>query len=83
VVGVNSFSAEEWERFTEEWLSSRGYARVAHPGAAGDKGLGVICFLSEAEFAWRVGQLPVQTTNHPLLPSDLWIEISKHQLLQF
>ena len=58
VARLGLMSADEWEQFTEEWVThfkhQGEYARVRRSGGAGDRGLDVMAFTSDLGFgaAW-------------------------------
>ena len=79
-IRVRTFSAAEWESFTEEWASSlRGllYTRVSRYAGAGDKGVDVAGFFIDdcGEDVWDNYQC--KHYAQPLVPSDIWVEIGK------
>ncbi|MDO8433856.1 MAG: hypothetical protein Q7S58_15755 [Candidatus Binatus sp.] len=76
---VELFSPVEWEQFTEEWASSLkgNYVRVARFAGAGDKGLDVVGFIAEGTFTGGWENYQCKHYDHPLWPSDIWVEIGK------
>ncbi|WP_374679697.1 ABC-three component system protein [Hydrocarboniphaga effusa] len=76
---VSIFSADQWESFVEEWASSLkdSYVKVARSGGAGDKGIDVACFVNDQMFAGAWDNYQCKRYDHPLAPSDVWIEIGK------
>ena len=76
---VRSFSPDEWEEFIEEWATALNdfYCRVRRFGGAGDSGVDIagFCSLSGFEGAWDNYQC--KRYDHPLRPSDIWVEIGK------
>lgn len=76
---VTTFSPEEWESFTEEWASSLedSYARIARCGGSGDLGLDVIGFISDIGWDGGWDNYQCKRYDHPLRPSDIWVEIGK------
>ena len=76
---VSVFSDDQWETFVEEWASSlkMDYFRVARSGGAGDKGLDVMCFATAQLFAGEWDNYQCKRYDHPLMPSEAWIEIGK------
>jgi hypothetical protein len=76
---VTTFSPAEWESFTEEWATSlkNSYARVSRYGGSGDQGVDVAGFVSDK--GWEGGWENYQCKHydHPLNPSDIWVEIGK------
>lgn len=75
---IKLFSPEQWEVFVLEWahgLKSR-YSRVERCGGAGDMGRDVVAFPDENNTnVWDNFQC--KHYNHPLRPSDIWIELGK------
>lgn len=76
-IRVSTFSPTEWELFTEEWLSVKGYSRVARMAGAGDMGLDVICFVSDSGFDGPWDNYQCKHYSHALQPAEIWKEISK------
>jgi hypothetical protein len=76
---VACFSPEEWESFTEEWASSLtySYARVRRCGGAGDQGLDIVGFLTDATWGEGWDNYQCKRYNTPLYPSHIWVEIGK------
>lgn len=69
------YNGEQWEQFTTEWINSLNeqYIRVELLGGAGDMGRDVVAYINEAD--WDNYQC--KHYNHPLQPSDIWIELGK------
>jgi hypothetical protein len=76
---VEQFSPDEWEEFTEEWASSlkSEYRLVRRFGGSGDLGLDVSAFASDENFDGEWDNYQCKRYNHPLYPSDVWVEIGK------
>lgn len=76
---VELFSSDEWEEFTEEWASSlsASYKHVVRFAGAGDKGLDVVGFISGETFSGGWDNYQCKHYDHPLSPSDIWVEIGK------
>lgn len=76
---VRSFSPDDWEEFIEEWGSSLGssYAKVRRFGGAGDSGIDIAGFYSSDGFAGIWDNYQCKRYNHPLRPTDIWVEIGK------
>jgi hypothetical protein len=76
---VATFSSEEWESFTEEWVSSLKdlYSHVRRFTGSGDQGVDVAGFISDA--GWKGGWDNYQCKHydHALRQSDVWVEIGK------
>lgn len=79
VMRVRLFSPEEWEVFIEEWASALkgGYAKVRRLGAAGDLGVDIAAFCSGKGFQGEWDNYQCKRYDHPLRPSDVFIEIGK------
>jgi hypothetical protein len=73
---IKLFSAEEWEEFVLEWADSlrEEYAQVFRCGGAGDLGRDVVAFVAGSD-DWDNFQC--KHYDHPLYPSDVWVEIGK------
>lgn len=78
-VRVTTFSPAEWESFTEEWVSSLkdSYVRVARHSGSGDKGVDVVGFISDVGWEGGWDNYQCKHYDHPLYPSDIWVEIGK------
>ncbi len=76
---VELFSPDEWEEFTEEWVSSlkSSYCLVRRFGGAGDKGIDVVAFVTNGTFVGGWDNYQCKHYDHPLYPSDAWVEIAK------
>lgn len=76
---VQLFDSDAWEEFTQEWASSlkSKYPTVKRFAGSGDQGLDVVGFISSANFSggWECYQCKYY--DHPLRPSDIWVEIGK------
>lgn len=75
---IRLFSNSQWEDFVLEWADSlRGkYARVERCGGAGDMGRDVVAFVSlDEKGQWDNYQC--KHYDHPLRPSDIWLELGK------
>jgi hypothetical protein len=75
---VAIFSPNEWESFTQEWATSLNntYCRVARFGS-GDLGIDVVGFVTDATFHGGWDNYQCKRYDHPLHPSDIWVEIGK------
>jgi hypothetical protein len=78
-IRVTMFSPEEWESFTEEWATSLKnlYARVARHSGSGDQGVDVVGFKSCVGWDGGWDNYQCKQYDHPLSPSDIWVEIGK------
>src|SRR6187402_1055883 len=76
---VMIFSPEEWESFTEEWASTleEHYEKVRRFGGAGDLGIDIAGLCSNKGFEGVWDNYQCKRYDHPLRPSDVWIEIGK------
>lgn len=76
---VEQFSPDEWEEFTEEWASSLEleYRLVRRFGGSGDLGLDVAAFASDEKFDKEWDNYQCKRYDHPLYPSNIWVEIGK------
>ena len=76
---VQLFSADEWEKFTEEWASSlkSSYHCVKRFAGAGDKGLDVVGFIASNQFSDGWDNYQCKFYDKPLTPTDAWVEFGK------
>ena len=76
---VRTFSPEEWEEFIEEWATSLNgsYKKVRRFGAAGDLGVDIAGFASDAGFRGDWDNYQCKRYDHSLRPGDIWVEIGK------
>lgn len=73
---VRLFSPDHWESFVNEWATSLSeYAKVERASGAGDKGCDVVAMPIESESVWDNFQC--KHYDHPLRPSDIWVELGK------
>lgn len=75
---VKLFSSGQWEAVVDEWASSLSdYGLVERAGGAGDMGCDVIATVdpSDPKSAWDNFQC--KHYDHPLAPSDIWVELGK------
>jgi hypothetical protein len=74
---VRLFSADQWERFVQEWVDSlrEEYELVERCGGAGDMGRDVIATLKGGSGTWDNYQC--KHYQKALAPSDVWIELGK------
>lgn len=79
VMRVRTFSPEEWEEFIEEWATSQDahYNKVRRFGGSGDFGVDVAGFCSENGLNGVWDNYQCKRYDHPLRPSDIWVEIGK------
>ena len=78
---IQVFSPEEWEEFTEEWLSyykSDGmYHAIRRYSGPGDLGLDAVAFTTDRGFAEPWDSFQCKHYDHPLSPEDVSIEVAK------
>lgn len=78
---VQIMSPDEWEGFTEEWLSyhkKKGtYHSIKRFTGSGDMGLDIVAFTSASGFARPWDSYQCKHYNHALWPSDIYGEIGK------
>lgn len=74
-------SAEDWESFTEEWLTyhrKRGaYNSIKRYSGSGDLGLDVVAFTAPEGFAKPWDSYQCKHYDHPLEPNDVLGEVAK------
>jgi hypothetical protein len=74
-------SPEEWEEFTEEWLSfhrtKETYQSIKRFSGPGDLGLDVIAFTESVGFAKPWDSYQCKHYDHSLIPTDVYGEIGK------
>src|SRR5712664_3677713 len=74
-------SPEDWEEFTEEWLSfykAQGtYHSVKRLSGPGDLGLDVVAFTEKEGFAKPWDSFQCKHYDHPLEPDDVYGEVGK------
>lgn len=78
-VRVQFFSPDEWESFTEEWAShlKNEYITARRFGGSGDLGIDIAGFCSDEGFQGKWDNYQCKRYDHPLRPSDIWVEIGK------
>ncbi|HHD7473746.1 TPA: ABC-three component system protein [Klebsiella oxytoca] len=78
-VRVKFFSPDEWESFTEEWAShlKNEYITARRFGGSGDLGIDIAGFCSDEGFQGQWDNYQCKRYDHPLRPSDIWVEIGK------
>ena len=74
-------SSDEWEGFTEEWLSfhkaNGTYQSIKRFSGPGDLGLDVVAFTAKEGFAKPWDSYQCKHYNHALTPGDVYGEIGK------
>lgn len=77
---IRLFSANDWEEFLEEWTTSLHdtYKDVRRFGGSGDFGIDVVGFCSDDRSLHGIwDNFQCKHLDHPLYPSDMWVEIAK------
>ncbi|QBL94966.1 hypothetical protein KSAC_27860 [Komagataeibacter saccharivorans] len=79
VTRVKLFSPDDWEAFVEEWANSlkEEYVKVRRLGGSGDLGVDIVGFGSAKGFEGVWDNYQCKRYDHPLRPSDIWVEIGK------
>lgn len=75
---IKLFSPSQWEAVVDEWASSLpDYQLVERAGGSGDMGCDVIATVdpTDPNSAWDNFQC--KHYDHPLAPSDIWVELGK------
>lgn len=74
-------SAEDWEQFTQEWLSfykaNGTYQSIRRFSGPGDRGLDVVAFTDSDGFAKPWDSYQCKHCDHALTPGDVYGEIGK------
>jgi hypothetical protein len=75
-------SADDWEVFIEEWLDLKQdiYTKTERLAGAGDMGRDVVAYITDPksnsqDYEWDCYQC--KHYEHPLRPSDIWVEFGK------
>jgi hypothetical protein len=74
------YSADEWERFIEEWASAclkTEYKRVQRFAGPNDRGIDIAGFTDDRMLAGVWDNFQCKHYDHPLYPVDAWPEIGK------
>ncbi|MER8473199.1 hypothetical protein NKH23_28080 [Mesorhizobium sp. M1328] len=75
---IKIFSAAEWEACVDEWASSLpGYGLVERAGGAGDMGCDIIATVDPTVDDSPWDNYQCKHYDHPLAPSDIWLELAK------
>lgn len=76
---VRNFSPDEWEEFVEEWGTSltASYEKVRRFGGANDLGIDIAGFCTKKGFEGDWDNHQCKRYDHPLYPTDIWVEIGK------
>ena len=74
-------SSDEWEEFTEEWLTfhkaNGTYQLIQRSAGSGDLGLDIVAFTANEGFAKPWDSYQCKHYKHALIPSDVYGEIGK------
>lgn len=76
---IRIFSASQWEDFILEWADSLRdkYIKVERCAGAGDMGRDIIAFAQPQNGKEIWDNYQCKKYDHPLRPSDIWVEIGK------
>lgn len=77
ITRLQIMSPTEWENFILEWAHSLKdrYSLVERCAGAGDMGRDVVAYVSPERLLWDNYQC--KHYDHPLMPSDVWVELGK------
>lgn len=78
---LHVMSPDDWEVFTEEWLSfhknNGSYVSIRRYSGSGDLGLDVVAFTSAEGFKEPWDSYQCKHYDHALQPGDIWGEVGK------
>jgi hypothetical protein len=76
---ISTYSDDEWEEFIREWMDGFDPPYYKHDrlGGAGDMGRDVVGYLGEPNTECEWDNYQCKHYNHPLYPSDIWVELGK------
>lgn len=79
LVRVRTFSPNDWEEFICEWATSLKltYHTVMRCGGAGDMGRDVVGYIEKPSLNATWVNYQCKHYDHPLHPSDVWLELGK------
>ena len=80
VTRVRTFSPDDFEEFVEEWANSlegTEYAKVRRFAGSGDMGIDIAGFTNVLGFSHPWDNYQCKRYDHPLRPSDVYVEIGK------
>ena len=79
IIRVRTFSPDEWEDFIQEWASSlkSRYHTVMRCSSAGDMGRDVVAHTGRVSSGKPWDNYQCKHYDHPLRPSEIWIELGK------
>jgi hypothetical protein len=74
------YSAGQWEDFVQEWAHyclKKRYAQVQRFSGSGDLGIDVVGFTDDKHLLGVWDNYQCKHYDHPLTPSDVWVEFGK------
>ena len=76
------YTEKEWEAFTYEWALNcakpmRKYKEVQYASGANDMGIDVAAFKSTKKLKGIWDNYQCKHYDHPLMPTDVWVELGK------
>lgn len=80
---IKNYSEDEFEAFIQEWAFfylqevSKKYFQINRVGGSGDLGRDVVCFVTKPAPDAVCDVFQCKRYDHPLYPSDLWLELAK------
>lgn len=78
---IEVLSPDDWEAFTEEWLTyhktNGSYKAIRRYSGPGDLGLDVVAFTGESNFTQPWDSFQCKHYDHPLSPEDVCAEVGK------
>lgn len=76
---VRTFSPAEWETFIQEWANSlkNKYKDVMRCSGAGDMGRDIVAHVGKLSAGGAWDNYQCKHYDHPLRPSDIWVELGK------
>ncbi|MHA3126760.1 ABC-three component system protein [Legionella pneumophila] len=76
---IQIYDDKEWEQFTEECAYSlkQKYKNVRRAGGAGDQGIDIVAFKTSNDFDGKWDNYQCKHYDHPLRPSDVYLELGK------
>ncbi|UYO53073.1 ABC-three component system protein [Rhodopseudomonas palustris] len=78
IARIRLYSPDEWEAFTNEWACTLFQGKeVVRSSGAGDKGVDIAVFGAGQGFAGIWDGYQCKHYDHPLRPSDIYVELGK------
>lgn len=73
------YGEDEWEQFVLEWMEGfqPRYTHVDRLGGPGDKGRDIVAYTGEPASSCDLDVFQCKHYDHPLRPSDIWLELGK------